>query len=70
MRVYSISLINHLGERFRTTKVECDDDEAALALGRRFESQGYPVEVHISGRRVSLSALPPWKPDCWLKHLL
>lgn len=70
MRIYSISLVNHLGERFRTQRVECADDAAALDVGRRFEAEGYPVEVHIAGRRVSLSVLPPWKPDCWLRHLL
>ncbi|WP_312165769.1 hypothetical protein [Phenylobacterium sp.] len=70
MRVYSISLVNHLGERFRTQAVACADDEAALVIGRSFETEGYPVEVHIAGRRLSLSALPPWTPECWLKPLL
>lgn len=70
MRIYSISLVNHLGERFRTRTVECADDDSALKLSRSFEAEGYPVEVHIAGRRVSLSDLPPWKPACWLRHLL
>ena len=40
MRVYSFSLVNHLGERFRTRTASCDDDAAAIAHARRFEREG------------------------------
>ena len=39
MRVYSFSLVNHLGERFRTRTASCDDDAAAIAHARRFERE-------------------------------
>ena len=70
MRVYSFSLVNHLGERFCTRTAPCDDDAAAIAHARRFEHDGYPVEVHVEGRRVSLSAMPSWSAEPWLRHLL
>jgi hypothetical protein len=70
MRIYSFSLVNHLGERFRTQTAQCDDDQAAITLGKHFEGEGYPVEVHLDGRRVALSSLPPWTPEPWLRHLL
>lgn len=70
MRIYSFSLVNHLGERFGTRTAACADDAAALAHGRRFESDGYPVEIHIEGRRLSLSKTPAWSAEPWLRHLL
>ncbi|MBA4013895.1 MAG: hypothetical protein C0481_18700 [Phenylobacterium sp.] len=70
MRIYSFSLINHLGERFDTRTAACADDAAAIAHGRGFEREGYPVEVHIDGQRVALSATPTWVPEPWLRHLL
>ena len=70
MRVYSFSLVNHLGERFCTRTAPCADDAAALAHGRSFETEGYPVEVHIGGQRLSLSATPTWSAEPWLRHLL
>ena len=70
MRVYSFSLVNHLGERFRTRTAPCDDDAAAIAHARRFECEGYPVEIHIEGRQVAMSATPSWSAEPWLRHLL
>lgn len=70
MRIYSFSLINHLGERFGTRTAACADDDAAIVEARSFESEGYPVEVHIDGQRVSLSTTPTWAPEPWLRHLL
>ena len=70
MRIYSFSLVNHLGERFRTRTAACADDAAAIAHGRSFESEGYPVEVHVEGQRLSLSATPNWSAEPWLRHLL
>ena len=70
MRIYSFSLVNHLGERFHTRTAACDDDAAAIAHARRFEPEGYPVEVHVEGRRVSLSEMPTWSAEPWLRHLL
>ena len=70
MRIYSFSLVNHLGERFGTRTAACADDAAALAHGRSFEADGYPVEIHIEGRRLSLSTTPAWSAEPWLRHLL
>lgn len=70
MPIYSFSLINHLGERFGTRQAACPDDHAAIEHAKPFEEAGYPVEVHIGGRRVSLSSTPPWAPEDWLAKVL
>jgi hypothetical protein len=70
MRIYSFSLVNHLGERFRTRSAACADDTAAIAHGESLENEGYPVEVHIDGHRLSLSPTPTWSAEPWLRHLL
>lgn len=70
MPIYSISLINHLGERFGTRQAACPDDHSAIEDAKPFEEAGYPVEVHIGGRRVSLSCTPIWIPEDWLVRVL
>lgn len=70
MPIYSFSLINHLGERFGTRQEACPDDHSAIDCAKPFEEAGYPVEVHIGGRRVSLSSTPPWIAEDWLVRVL
>ena len=70
MPIYSFSHINHLGERFGTRQEACCDDQSAIDHAKRFEEVGYPVEVHIDGRCVSLSSTPKWIPEDWLIRVL
>lgn len=70
MRIYSFSLINHLGERFGTRAAACADDDHAIAYGAGLEDEGYPVEIHLEGRRVALSETPNCRVEPWLRHLL
>lgn len=68
--MYTLILLNHLGEASETHHLVCDDDAHAIACGRELLHKGYPVEITQENRRVRLLKPAVVIFDDFIRHLV
>lgn len=68
--IYTLRLLNHLGEAIEAHHLVCDDDAHAIACGRELLHKGYPVEIMQDSHRVRLLKPVVVIFDDFIRHML